>query len=62
MRRETQVAQNLARNLLTYATGAGVQFADREVVEAILSRLESQGGGLRTLVHEIVQSRTFRNK
>ena len=60
--REDQVARNLTQNLLTYATGAGIQFADRDVVEAILARLKSQGGGLRTLVHEIVQSQTFQSK
>ncbi len=62
MHREGQVARNLTQNLLTYATGAGVQFADREVVESILSRLETKGGGLRTLIHEIVESRLFQNK
>ena len=62
MEREDQVARNLAQNLLTYATGAGIQFADRDVVEAILARLKSRGGGLRTLVHEIVQSPTFQSK
>lgn len=60
--REGQVARNLTASLLTYATGAGVQFADRDVVEAIVGRLESRGGGLRALVHEIVQSETFRTK
>jgi len=60
--REDQITRNLSRNLLTYATGAGVQFADREVVESILSKLKGGGGGLRTLVHEIVQSPTFRSK
>jgi len=62
MKREDQVARNVTRNLLVYATGAGVQFADREVVEEILDRLKSRGGGLRSLVHEIVQSRTFQYK
>jgi len=62
LEREDQVARNLTRNLLTYATGAGIQFADREVVETILAGLKSQGGGLRTLVHEIVQSQTFQSK
>jgi Protein of unknown function (DUF1585)/Protein of unknown function (DUF1588) len=62
MDRQDQVARNLARNLLTYATGAGIQFADRGEVEAILTRLDSRAGGLRTLVHEIVQSQTFQTK
>jgi mono/diheme cytochrome c family protein len=62
LEREDQVARNLTRNLLVYATGAGIQFADREVVEQILDRLKSRGGGLRMLVHEIVQCRAFRCK
>ena len=62
MNRQDQVARNLTRSLLTYATASGVQFADREVVEAIRTRVEARGGGLRTLVHEIVQSPTFRTK
>jgi hypothetical protein len=62
MQRDDQVARNLARNLLVYATGAGIQFADRDVVEKILARVQSRKGGLRTLVHEIVQSQTFQCK
>jgi hypothetical protein len=62
MDREDQVARNLTQNLLTYATGAGIQFADRDAVESILTRLKSRRGGLRTLVHEIVQSDTFQTK
>jgi hypothetical protein len=60
--REIQVARNLTQNLLTYATGAGIQFADRDEVNAILARVQSRNGGVRTLVHEIVQSRTFQSK
>ncbi len=62
LEREDQLARNLAANLLTYATGASIQFADRDVVEAIVARLKSRGGGLRSLIHEIAQSETFQNK
>jgi hypothetical protein len=62
MEREDQVARNVTRNLLVYATGAGIQFADRDVIEKLLARVKSQEGGLRTLVHEIVQSQTFQCK
>jgi len=57
-----QIARNLAEKLLTYATGAEPQFADREVIEQIVARMKTKNYGLRTLVHEIVQSRPFRNK
>jgi hypothetical protein len=57
-----QIARNLAEKLLTYATGAEPQFADREVIEQIVAKLKIKNYGLRALVHEIVQSRPFRNK
>ena len=62
MERQEQVVRNLIQNLLAYATGAGVQFADRATVETIVARLQSQDGGLRSLIHEIVQSQVFQNK
>lgn len=57
-----QLARNLTQKLLIYATGADIQFADREVVEDIVKRLREKNHGLRTLVHEVVQSRVFLNK
>lgn len=57
-----QIARNLAEKLLTYATGAEPQFADREVIEEIVARIRPKNYGLRSLIHEIVQSRPFRNK
>lgn len=57
-----QVARNLAEKLLVYATGADVQFADREVIERIVAATRDKKYGFRTLVHEVVQSRAFLNK
>jgi hypothetical protein len=57
-----QITRNIARKLLTYATGAEPQFADREIIEAIVTRSAASNRGLRWLVHEIVQSRPFQNK
>jgi mono/diheme cytochrome c family protein len=62
LERQDQVARNLIQNLLVYATGAGVQFSDRATVEAILTRLTAKSGGLRSIVHEIVESDVFQNK
>jgi hypothetical protein len=54
----------LARNLLSqwvvYATGSPVHFSDRAEVEALLNRTRGDGHGLRSLIHELVQSRLFR--
>jgi hypothetical protein len=57
-----QIARNMTEMLLTYATGAEIQFADREVVEGIVEKLKSRNYGFRSLIHEVVESRIFLNK
>jgi Protein of unknown function (DUF1592)/Protein of unknown function (DUF1588)/Protein of unknown function (DUF1587)/Protein of unknown function (DUF1585)/Protein of unknown function (DUF1595) len=57
-----QLARNLAQKLLIYATGADIQFADREVVEQLVAKCRARNYGFRSLVHEVVQSRVFLNK
>jgi len=57
-----QLARNLTAKLLTYATGADIQYADREVVEQIVAALRKNDYGFRTLVHEVVRSRVFMHK
>jgi hypothetical protein len=59
---EEQLARSLAVKLLVYATGAGVEFADREPFEAILAETKESEYGLRSLIHAIVQSETFQKK
>lgn len=57
-----QLARNLTEKLLIYATGAEIQFADREVVEQLVARSRANGYGFRSLIHEVVQSRVFLRK
>jgi hypothetical protein len=57
-----QVLHSLTEKLLTYATGAGIRFSDRAEVDRIVSAVSNKDRGLRTLVHEVVQSELFRNK
>lgn len=59
---QDQVLTALAGKILTYATGAGVSFADRDSVSAIVTKTKQGGGGLRTLIHEVVQSPVFQTK
>ncbi|HVS52376.1 MAG TPA: DUF1592 domain-containing protein [Opitutaceae bacterium] len=59
---ETQIARNLTRQLVVYATGAPVRFADREPIEKILQATRAKNFGVRSLVHEIVQSDLFQTK
>ncbi len=57
-----QVARNLTEQLVIYATGAPASFADRSAVEQILDRTAPRQYGVRSLVHEIVQSPLFQRK
>ena len=59
---EKQLARNLARQLAVYATGATIRFADREPIEQILERASSSHYGVRSLIHELVQSELFLQK
>ncbi len=61
-RDDALIARNLAQQLVVYATGAPVRFTDRAAIERILVSAKRNDYGVRTLVHEIVQSDVFRNK
>lgn len=57
-----QLARALTVKLVTYATGAAPTTADKAEVEAIVASVREKGFGLRSLVHEVVQSKLFRWK
>lgn len=59
---QDQVLRALTEKLVTYGTGAGITFADRLAIEAIVTKTTQQGGGLRTLIEEIIQSDLFKTK
>jgi hypothetical protein len=59
---DTPVARNVLKQLTIYATGSPVRFSDRERMEEILRRTKARGHGLRTMIHEIVQSDMFQMK
>lgn len=62
MEQQDQIARSLAGQLLTYATGASVQFSDRAAVEDVVKKARPENLGLRTLIHQVVQSEAFRSK
>lgn len=57
-----QIARALCERLVTYATGGAPEAADKPDVEAIVATVRAKNYGLRTLVHEIIQSKMFQNK
>lgn len=54
--------KNLAQQLTIYSTGRDVAFSDREPIATIVDRTLKSGGGVRTLIHEVVQSELFKTK
>ena len=57
-----QLARNLIEKLLIYATGAELQFADREVVEDLVAKSRAAKYGFRSMIHDVIQSRVFLHK
>jgi hypothetical protein len=47
---------------MTYSTGAPAGGLDRPEIDRIVAAAGGEGYGLRSLVHALVQSRTFRSK
>jgi hypothetical protein len=56
------LARNLVGQMVVYATGAPVGFADRAAVEKVLDRTAGGKYGVRSLIHEVVQSTLFQTK
>jgi hypothetical protein len=60
--RKDQFAHCLAEKLLSYGLGREMGFSDRASIDLITKRVAANGAGLRTLIHEIVQSETFASR
>jgi hypothetical protein len=57
-----QLVRALAEKLVTYATGASPTALDQAEMDAIVRKVRDKNYGLRTLVHEVVQSKLFQHK
>lgn len=60
LERESLVTHNLTDKLLTYATGRLMEPTDRGEVDHIVRQLRDRSGGVRDLIHLVVQSPVFR--
>ncbi|HTU18407.1 MAG TPA: DUF1592 domain-containing protein [Gemmataceae bacterium] len=57
-----RLLKNLAQQFTIYGTGRDISFGDREQVAAIVASTRRKGGGIRTLIHEVIQSRLFQTR
>jgi hypothetical protein len=54
-----RLLRNMAEQFTRYAIGREVEFSDRDEIAALVERTQKQGGGLRTLLHELAASSLF---
>ncbi|MCE9606004.1 MAG: DUF1592 domain-containing protein [Planctomycetia bacterium] len=57
---QDQLARSLASKLLVYAIGRTLSGADRLEVDDLVNRLRDKNQGVRSLLHEVIQTRAFR--
>ena len=59
---DKQLARSFLHHLISYSTGAGINFSDRAVIEEILTTVEKDNFGVKSMIHAVVQSSLFRSK
>lgn len=57
-----RLLRNLTQQFAIYATGRDSSFSDRDQIAAIVTATQKNGGGIRTLIHELVQSSLFQTR
>ncbi|HVW00640.1 MAG TPA: DUF1592 domain-containing protein, partial [Planctomycetaceae bacterium] len=57
-----RLMNNLAERFAVYGTGRPVAFGDREQLAAVVNRTQQNGGGIRTLIHELIESPLFQTR
>jgi hypothetical protein len=62
LKQEDKIVRHFVSQLVSYATGGEIQFADRDELSQILDRTKDDGYPVRSIIHAIVQSNLFRSK
>ncbi len=62
VKQKETVARNVVRQLLTYAIGRELDFADSQAVEEIMKTVEPSDYGMRSIIHSVTQSQPFQTK
>ena len=56
------ISHNLASQLITFGTGALIEFSDRDAVDEILDSIKEQNYPIRTMIQKVVASDLFRER
>jgi hypothetical protein len=62
LQKEKLVTRNLVNKLLLCGTGREMGVADRPAIDAIVAQMEASDGGVRDLLHAVIQSKIFLTK
>ena len=62
LEQEEQVARHFISQLVIYSTGGEIQFSDRDEIERIVKEAKPKAFPVRALIHQVVQSKLFKNK
>jgi hypothetical protein len=54
-----KLLRNMAEQFARYGIGREIEFNDRDEIAGLVERTQKQGGGLRTLIHELAASSLF---
>ncbi|SVB95443.1 uncharacterized protein METZ01_LOCUS248297, partial [marine metagenome] len=54
--------RHFASQLLAYATGAEIEFSDRDAVERIVAQGTDDGHPVRAMIHAVVESDLFQQQ
>ncbi len=57
-----RLLRNLTEQFAIYGTGRDILFGDRDQIAAIVAGTQKDGGGIRTLIHQLVQSPFFQTR
>ena len=57
-----QLLKNLAKQLAVYSTGRDLAYSDGEEIDRIVARTKAKGGGIRTLIRELIASDLFQTR
>ena len=57
-----KIAGNVVKQVITYATGAEITFADRREINEMVEALSEENYGFRSLIHAVAQSNIFLSK
>jgi hypothetical protein len=60
LKKENLMFENVARKLATFALGRRMDFADQADLKQLAATTKAQGGGMKTMIRELVASELFR--